>query len=75
MARYMTEKAPNVRMNINADDFTIGQRRTEKERHDHSTKEFILKCQVEMALMRVMRPDLVQKTLHKLVGSIYDYNY
>jgi len=34
-----------------------------------------LKCQIELAIARCLRPDLIQTVLHKLIGSIYDFNY
>ena len=30
---------------------------------------------IELAIARCMRPDLIQSCLHKLVGTIYDFNY
>ena len=51
------------------------ERNTKSERKHIQTKEFILRAQVELALARCIRPDLVQKALHKIVSTIYDFSY
>ena len=38
-------------------------------------REYITRCQVELAILRCLRPDLMQSALHKLVGTLYDFNY
>jgi len=30
---------------------------------------------VELAVLRCIRPDLIQLSLHKIVGTVYDFNY
>ena len=57
MARFLIEKAPAVA--DTQDFFTEMQRRTKYEKEAHQTKEFILRCQVELAILRCIRPDLV----------------
>ena len=57
------------------DRFTDMQRRTKTERKAIQLREFILKCQCELAVQRCVRPDLMQQALHKIVGTVYDFNY
>ena len=51
------------------------QRKTKTERKAILLKEFLLKCQCELAVQRCVRPDLMQQALHKIVGTVYDFNY
>ena len=74
MARYLIEKAPQDGI-AKAEQFTDLERNTKAERKHIQTKEFILRAQVELALARCIRPDLVQKALHKIVSTVYDFGY
>ena len=74
MARYLVEKAPQDGIAAN-EKFTDLERNTKAERKHIQTKDFILRAQTELALARCIRPDLVQKALHKIVSTIYDFNY
>jgi hypothetical protein len=59
MARYLVDKPPNSE-NFNANDrFTDMMRKTKTERKAIQLREFTLKCQVELAILRCIRPDLM----------------
>lgn len=75
MARYLIEKAPGAGGIGAGEQFTDLERRTKTERKQIQTKEFILRAQVELALARCIRPDLVQQALHKIVSTVYDFSY
>jgi hypothetical protein len=73
MARFLIEQAPSVEGTIQG--FSENQRRTKHEQVAHSTKEYILRCQIELAILRCIRPDLVQSCLHKIVTAVVDFKY
>jgi hypothetical protein len=75
MARYLIEKAPKDESLESRDDFSEMQRKTKPERKALQLKEYIIRCQVELCVLRCLRPDLMQAALHKLVGTMYDFSY
>ena len=75
MARYLVDKAPMADDFGANDKFTDMQRKTRSERRQVQTREFTLKCQIELCVLRCVRPDLIQQSLHKIVGTVYDFNY
>jgi len=75
MARYLVDKAPGQEQFGAYDKFSDMQRRTRTERKAIMLREFLLKCQCELAMQRCIRPDLMLQALHKIVGTIYDFNY
>ena len=75
MARYLIDKAPKADNFDWHERFTDMQRKTKTERKAILTREFILKCQCELAMQRSIRPDLMQQALHKIVGTVFDFNY
>ena len=75
MARYLVEKAPGAGTIGAGEQFTDLERRTKTERKQIQTKEFILRAQVELALARCIRPDLIQHALHQIVPIVYEFSY
>ena len=75
MARYLVDKAPHQEAYAKTERFTDMQRKTKTERKAIQLREFVLKCQCELAMQRCLRPDLMQQALHKIVGTVYDFNY
>ena len=59
MARYLVEKAPRDESRGSVDEFTEMQRKTKSERKAVQLKEYITKCQVELCILRCLRPDLM----------------
>ena len=60
MARYLVDKAPGQNSFGNRDTFNDMQRKSKTERKAIMLKEFLLKCQCELAVQRCVRPDLMQ---------------
>ena len=60
MARYLIDKPPNSESFGAYDRFSDMMRKTKTERKDIQLREFTLKCQVELAILRCLRPDLMQ---------------
>jgi hypothetical protein len=73
MARYMVERAPgSVR---DTHDFSALQQMTKRERKTHALRQQVVKNCIELAVMKCIRPDLINTCLHSLVSTIYDFEY
>ncbi len=73
MARYMVERAPgSVR---DTQDFSVLQQKTKRERKTHALRQQVVKHCIELAVLKCIRPDLINSCLHSLVSSVYDFDY
>lgn len=68
MARYLIEQAPNYESDKYKGNFKDMQRMTRQEKHNLLIREKMLRFQVELCLIRCIRPDLMKKCLHQIVG-------
>lgn len=48
---------------------------TKKERSQYILRQTLLKRTIELAVAKVIRPDLLQACLHQLVSCIYNFQY
>lgn len=73
MARYMVERAPgSVR---DTHDFSALQKMTKRERKTYALRQQVVKNCIELAILKCIRPDLINTCLHSLVSTIYDFDY
>jgi len=75
MARFLVEQAPSYVGHGKEDNYKDMVRMTRQEKAQLEIREKLLRLQVELCLVRVLRPDLTKKCLHQLVGQIYDFEY